>query len=232
MLYFHLFLFFLASTEPPAPMHQRPLASVPVFVRVCTAIFECEELKNAHGKLEALHGRLGHLEVKGAELACLQLVFCVMCTWFWGHSRERMCLSVVWFQDSRFVPLFGRCVFQQMPGNCRWIEAEVREARREEARDHQSKLVGRAGTFATAERTGYCINIDSTCLMSREVVPHPLGHGEVDARQMLLYIILCWRLEVYDPKRIGLMVLTRKCVPFLTQPRFIVQRKFRREMNT
>ena len=76
------------------------------------------------------------------------------------------------------------------------------------------------------------INIDSTCLMSREVVPHPLGHGEVDARQMLLYIILCWRLEVHDPKRIGTMVLTRKCVPFLTQPRFIVQRKFRREKWT
>lgn len=27
-----------------------------------------EELKNAHGKLEALHGRLGHLEVKGATV--------------------------------------------------------------------------------------------------------------------------------------------------------------------
>ena len=36
--------------------------------------------------------------------------------------------------------------------------------------------------------------LDPTCLMSWEVVPHPLCRGEVDARQMLLYIILCWRL--------------------------------------
>ena len=80
MLHFHPLSLFpcLASTELAASMQRRPLASVPMFLGVCTAIFECEELKNAHGKLEALHGRLGHLEVKGAKLACLQLVFCAM----------------------------------------------------------------------------------------------------------------------------------------------------------
>ena len=63
------------------------------------------------------------------------------------------------------------------------------------------------------------------CPMSREGVPHPLCNREVDARQrcllecyrmydnidnVILYVMLCWRLEVYDTnaKRSG---TTRWC---------------------
>ena len=41
---------------------------------------------------------------------------------------------------------------------------------------------------------------------SRRNASHP--------REVLLYIILCWKLGIYDPNHIGTMVLTRKRVPF------------------
>ena len=47
---------------------------------------------------------------------------------------------------------------------------------------------------------------------------HPEGQDSrrnaSHSREVLLYIILCWRLEVYDPNHIGTMVLARKRVPF------------------
>ena len=51
----------------------------------------------------------------------------------------------------------------------------------------------------------YIQGIGPYSLMSWEVVRYPLCRGEVDARHMLS-IILCWRLEVYDPSPIGMMV--------------------------